>query len=66
MTEAPTNSQQIAWRAFGVGSAAFGRSRSGATAMLKPSLPSTACLFNADEERTNQAPEELNEVDFPD
>lgn len=66
MTEAPTNSQQIAWRAFDVDSAVFGKSRFGATVMLKPSLPSMACLFNADEERTNQASDGLIELGFPD
>lgn len=57
---APTNSQQITCRAFDVdssrffASAAIGESIFGDTAMLSPSLPSTACLSSADDERTNQ------------
>lgn len=55
---APTNSQQIASRLPDApASPACSEQMFGAVAMVYPSLPSTACLFKADAERTNHAEE---------
>lgn len=62
---APMYSQQIAWRSLDSGASSFlapvGLTNIfGAAAMVKPSLPSTACFPSAEADRTNQDEEALD------